>query len=177
MDSQPTTGKNLALSKGARIVLRTVGTINGVAALLGTYFQVGSSYFFLTKYADPSAPPSFRPILATMTLINLAFVGVLLVTSVRFIQAKASGASLYSLTVLMVLFYGMGTRELWRVGGGIGISVAGATGVGNLGIAPFLFVFLVPYLYPFVSMVLVQGIKYRQSAAHALTSTTSLGLR
>jgi hypothetical protein len=157
------------LPKWARIALRIVGAINATLALAGLYSQIGSAYFFFFnytdpfffKYTDPTALASFKPVFAEMTVINLAFIGVLLATALSFIRAKVSAVNLYSILVFLLFGYWRAIGRLWRVGGGFGRSVAAATGVGNMGIAFFYFLFLVPCLYPFVSTVLVQILKHR----------------
>jgi len=55
--------------------------------------------------------------------------------------------NLYSVAVSILFLYWMVIRALWHVGGGVAASVAGATGVGNMGIAPFAFLLVVAYLY------------------------------
>jgi hypothetical protein len=80
---------------------------------------------------------------------------------------------LYSILVLLLFGYWIAISRLWRVSGGFGLSVCAATGVGNMGIVFFELLFLVPCLYPFVSMVLVQVLKHRYSAAPALLGTSN----
>jgi hypothetical protein len=150
-----------------------MGAINATLAVVGLYSQLHSAYFFLFKYTDPTAPASFKPVFAAMTLINLGFVGVLLGTALSFVRAKLSATNLYSLLVVLLFGYWITLGRLWRIGGGFGTSVAAATGVGNMGIGFFEFLFLVPCLYPFVSMVSVQVLKHLYSASSASLSTSS----
>jgi hypothetical protein len=152
---------SLVTPKWVKIVLRTIGTVNATAVLLGASFLVSSVYRLLTgQMADPTDAPYFRFAFAIMTLINLVFVSVLLVTAIRFIRAKLSAANLYSLTVLLLIVYFVATVILWRIGQGLGTSVAAATAVSS-GTGVFEFLFLVPFLYPVMSMVFVQLLKYR----------------
>jgi len=65
---------------------------------------------------------------------------------------------------------GVGVHLLWRADKGIGMSVAAATGIGNVGIAPFVFLFVEPLVYPVASVMLVQLLKRRYSAPAALVS-------
>lgn len=151
------------MPKWARIAVRTVGTANLILVALGTLFLVDSVHFFLTKYAADPGIPYFRLAFVGMTLINLTFLGILLVTAVRFIQSKTSSINLYSLAVLVLVAYGYANGVLWRAGRGIGMSIAAATGVGNMGVGPFEFCLLLPYLYPAVSIILLQVLKRRYS--------------
>lgn len=161
------------LPKWARIVLRVMGAINAILATAGLFFQMQSAYFLLFKYADPAAPASFKRVFAAMTLINLAFVGMLLGTSLSFVRARVSATNSYSMMVVLLFGYWLAIRRLWRVDGGFGMSVAAATGVGNMGIVCFEFLFFVPCLYPFVSMVLVQILKHRYNAGLTSLSTST----
>lgn len=146
----------------AKIVLRTVGAVNAAAVSVGAVFLVDSVYRVLTGHiTEPRDAPYFRFAFAVMALIELAFLAVLLVTAIRFIQAKLSPANLYSLTVLLLVVYSGATGMLWRIGQGIGMSIASATGGSCVATAPFEFLFLVPFLYPIVSIVLAQLLKQR----------------
>jgi hypothetical protein len=149
------------MPKWARISIRTVGTANLVLVLLGTWFLADSCRFFLTQYTEDSS--YFRFAFVGMTLINLVFLVILLVTAVRFIQCRTSSINSYCVTVWVLLVYGYTNGALWRVGRGIGLGIAAATGVGNMGVAPFEFCFLVPYLYPVASVVLLQVLKRSNS--------------
>jgi len=170
MDGKLSTGAKITLPKWAGVVLRILGVVNAVIALIGMIWEVQSAYFFLVKYSDPFRPSSFQTVFAAMTLVNLAFVTVLFVTAIRFIQANVSVANLYSVGVLTLFVYGVVIRVLWHVGGGIRTSVAQATGVGNMGIAPFAFLFVVPYLYPFLSLGFVQAPKHHYGTAQIRVS-------
>lgn len=170
MDGKPSTGAKITLPKWASVLFRILGVVNAVIALIGMIWEIQSAHFFLVKYSDPFRPSSFQVVFAAMTLANLGFVTVLFVTAIRFIQANVSVANLYSVAVLILFVYGMAIRVLWHVGGGIGMSVAGATGVGNMGIAPFEFLFVLPYLYPFLSLGFVQALKHHYGTAQIRVS-------
>ncbi|MGA2099776.1 MAG: hypothetical protein ABSG34_01675 [Candidatus Sulfotelmatobacter sp.] len=158
-----------AIPKWVKITIRTVGIANLILVVLGTLFLADSFRFFLTYTADPTTP-YFRFAFIAITLINVAFLVILLVTAVRFIQGRTSSINSYSLVVFVLVAYGYANGVLWRTGRGIGMSIAAATGVGNLGVAPFEFCFLVPYLYPVASIVLLQVLKRSCSNQHTLVS-------
>jgi len=157
-----------AAPKWVKIVFRTVGTVNAVLALLGAYFAVHTGYGILIgrPLPAPDLVPQVRFAFAVMTLINLVFVSSLLVTAIGFLKGNLSAANSYSLLVLLLLGYWSAIRKLWRIGRGIATIVAAATGIGNLGIAPFVFLFLVPFLYPVVSMIVAQVLKQRYRTLH-----------
>jgi hypothetical protein len=155
---------NPATPKWVKIVLRTVGTVNAVAVLLGTSFLADSVYRLLTGHIhEPRDAPYFRLAFTIMSLMQLAFASVLLVTAIRFIQAKLSAVNLYSFTVLLLMGYFAATTLLWQSRREIALSVASAT-AGSNATAVFEFLFLVPFLYPLVSVVLVQLLKRSYSS-------------
>jgi len=161
MIGKPSRDAKITLPNWPEYVLRILGVVNAIIALVGMILEIQSAHFF---YSDPS--PSFSQIVfAAMALLNLAFVTVLLVTAIRFIQAKVSVVNLYSAAVLILFVYWMVIRALWHSGGRVAVSVAGVTGVGNMGIIPFTFLLVVPYLYPFLSVVLVQVLKHHYKTA------------
>ena len=150
-----------------KILLRTVGTVNAVAVLLGMS-TLEPVYRVLTmRHFDCHSIPHCRLVLATVTAVELAFASVLLATAIRLIQARLSAANLYSLAVMMLFAYFVAVDQLVRTGGGIALSVASATNVagyvtGIFGELPFLpFPHPPPFLYPAGSVVLVQLLKWR----------------
>jgi len=152
------------MPKWAKAILRILGVVNCAALLLGISFLQYPAYRVLIKHAaEPQDAPNFRPVFATMTLVELAFIALLLLTAVQFIRAKSSSANLYSIVVLVFIVFEVGTGMLGRAGG-IGTSIAVASGSVGTGTAPFEFLFLVPFLYPIFTMILVQLLKQRYSS-------------
>jgi hypothetical protein len=147
------------MPRWAKIAIRSVGAVNLVLALVGILFLADSIRFFFTSPAADSGHPYFRVAFIAMALINGAFLIILAVTAIRFIQGRISSINSYSLAVLLLFAYDYTNGVLWRAGRGIGMSIAAATGVGNLGVAPFEFCFLVPFLYPLASIVVLQVLK------------------
>src|ERR1700733_9751934 len=144
------------MPKWGKVVLRTVGAIKVAAVAFGVYCLSSPFYPILSgRMASPGVVPFLRSAYGAMLVINLLFLGVLLVTAIRFIQARSTAVNLYSITVLLLGVYCVGVHLLWRAGHGIGLSVAAATGIGNMGIAPFVFLFVEPLAYPLASMALV----------------------
>jgi hypothetical protein len=155
--------------KPFKIVLRTVGTFNFILGLLGASFLVRSVHRFLNINLTDQNIPYWRVTFFAMTSINVAFLLVLLATAVRFIQARLSTINFYSGAVSALFLYGLIIGEIWRMGARTGsatfseiaMSVATATGIGNSGVALFEYLFLVPYLYPLTTIVLLQVFKHR----------------
>lgn len=151
-----------------------VGTVNAAAVLLGTSFMVESVYHLLTgQISDPRNAPYFRLAFAVMTLIELAFASLLLVTAIRLMRARLSAVNLYSFTVLLLVIYFAAIQVMWRGSREIAMSVAAATGISNA-TAVFEFLFLIPFLYPLVSVALVQLLKWRYGRGQTPIGTGGL---
>jgi hypothetical protein len=147
-----------------------IGILNCVALLVGFSFLVDSVFQVLTgRVARLDDAPYFRLAFVVMTVIELGFFSIFLTTAVGFIRAKLSSANLYSLAVLLCVFYFVVSSMLGRVGSGVGASI-GAASAGNA-TTPFIFLFLAPFLYPIVSVISVQLLRWRfdnpQSAGNA----------
>jgi hypothetical protein len=68
---------------------------------------------------------------------------------------KKSGVTAHTTASALLIAYDLLITALWAAGGRVGMSVAAATGVGNLGIAPLQCFNLAPYVYPIASTVLL----------------------
>ncbi len=156
--------------KSLKIALRAVGAINLVLAVLGILFLVGSIYQFFTMSKADQSVSGFRYAFIAMTNINLVFLAFLLLTAIRFIQIRLSAINFYSGAVFALFLYDVAIAEIWRMGGNVGLGVAAATGIGNRATAFFRFFFLVPYLYPLTSIILLQMFKRRFRSQQGIVS-------
>jgi hypothetical protein len=153
---------SMTIPKWVKIVIQAVGSANIILVLCGILFLARSTHLVLTsRVTDHPNIPYFGFAFAGMAFINVTFLVILLVTAVRFLQIRTSFINPYSLAVLALAVYGCAIGILWRTGQGIGMSIAAATGVGNMGIGPFELCFVVPYLYPVVTIILLQVLKRR----------------
>jgi len=150
-----------------KIVLRSVGVVNSAVLLLGLSFMTESIYLVLSgRVKTHSDTPYFYVAFAIMAIVELVFISIFLLASIRFVRGNLSAANLYSFAVLMFVVYFVATGLMWRLGSGIGTSIGAATGGTGEGTAFFAFLlwFLHPMpfpLYPVVTAVLVQVIKWR----------------
>ena len=150
----------------AKFVLRSVGILNCAVLLLGLSFLIESMYkVAIGQIKALSDGPYFYVAFATLAAAEIAFITVFLVASFRFIGGKLSAIDPYSIAVLVYVAYSVTIGLMWRLGGGVGPSIAAATGVSS-GTAPFAFLLFfvhpMPFpLYPAVTVVLVQLVKWR----------------
>lgn len=150
----------------AKIVIRSVGVLNSAVLLLGLSFLAESVYKTAIGQIRPrGAEPYFYVAFATMAAAEIVFVSVFLVASFRFVRGNLSAVNPYSIAVLLYFAYFVTSGMAWRLGGGVGASVAAVTAVSS-GTAPFALLLCLIYpmpfpLYPAVTVVLVQLVKWR----------------
>jgi hypothetical protein len=151
----------------AKIVLRSVGIVNSAVLLLGLSFMTESIYWVLTgRVKAHSDTPYFHVAFTIMAIVELVFISIFLSASIRFVRGNLSAANRYSFAVLSFVAYFVATGLMWRLGNGIGTSIGAATGLTGEGTAFFAFLLWLlhpmPFpLYPVVTAVLVQVIKWR----------------
>jgi hypothetical protein len=92
------------MPKWGKVVFRAVGVLNAAAVGLGVYCLSSPFYPILSgRMASPCVVPFLRSAYGAMLLINLLFLGGLLVTAIRFIQARSTAVNLYSIIVLLLV--------------------------------------------------------------------------
>lgn len=155
------------MPKWGKIALRVVGVLNSAALLLGLSLLADNVYEVLIgRMKGTVDEPYFYIAFATMAIIEIAFALVFLVASFRFARYNLSLVNLYSVAVALYIAYDFSIGFfIWPLRGGIGESVAAATGVSS-GTVPFAFLLFfvhpMPFpLYPAVTVVLVQMVKWR----------------
>jgi hypothetical protein len=167
---------NSAVPKWARIVLRSVGVVNACLAVLGGSGLVETTYRIVKAHKGRPVQPYFWGAFATMDLLNVIFLFALLIVAVQFIRIRTSLIDAYAIGVLILFAYDESIGMMWWAGKGAAHAVAAATGVGNIGIAPFEFLFVAPYLYPLVTVVLLQVLRRRLQAARQASGEPVLAL-
>jgi len=109
---------------------------------------VGGLYFLITTL---SGTPSFTGLnnedlpytlyfFAAYSVINLIFLGMLGTSAFRLFKLNPSGITLLARTLKLELVYWICISFMWFLPFRLGRSAAGATGIGNMGIAPQVFI-------------------------------------
>lgn len=122
--------------------------------------------------ADPTS--QFFLAFGVMTTLNIVFIALLVIASVVLYRVTPGAASFYSNLVVTYFVYEIVNRSLWLMPDPWGKSIAGASAVGNMGMAPFtLFLlpmrnWMIPYAYPIFSVVVVfiAGRQLGKSSVH-----------
>jgi hypothetical protein len=132
----------------AKAVFRIVVMLNAALALIGFYWLQSSVRGVLLKVRPSPETPYFRTAFVVMIVLNAVFLMLFLLGAFQLLRLRKGGVIVHAITSALLIAYGFLNGMLW-LANPIGRSIAAATGVGNMGIAPFIFLFVLPYL-PYV---------------------------
>jgi len=134
--------------------------LNAALCTLGIYGMAWSVGRFTRSANSDAAQVHFGLAYGVMTAINIVFLVAIVLVSLDLFRLNMSAVTAYWMLVAGLVVYGLVNGLVWLTRDPtISRSIAAATGVGNMGIAPFeLFPMLgteltVPYVYPLLSMV------------------------
>ena len=156
----------------SKVVLRTVGALDAILCILGLYLllvPILRGLFALNASADT---PYFRIAFGTILITNAVLLLVFVLAAVQLLRLNRSGVTAHASASTLLVVYFLLIGAFWAAGGPIGLSVAAATGVGNMGVAPFQCFGFAPYVYPIASTVLLI-VARRKIAARLQTSVAS----
>jgi len=121
----------------AKNIFKTVGLAAVLFAVVGWVGSIGSLISSIDAFGKPVDPeaPYFVYVFLAMSLGNLVYNIFLFRCGLELIGLNASYVSRFSNLLCFQIAYFFGVSTLWMVPAGIGMSVAGATGVGNMGVA------------------------------------------
>jgi len=127
--------------------------LNAALALIGFYWLLSSVRGVLLKVRPNPEIPYFRTAFAVMIVLNVVFLMLFLLAAFQLLRLRKGGVIVHAITSAVLITYGILNGMLWLANRGIGRSIAAATGVGNMGIAPFVLLFVLPYVYPIASTI------------------------
>lgn len=94
-----------------------------------------------------------------MALLNVCFLGLLVFGGIRLLQLRDVGVTICNFVFLAEIFYFLIVGLLWgHASREFAMSVAGATGVGNMGISPQLM-----SGYPFMALGFLNLVRWRRN--------------
>jgi len=127
--------------------------MNLFLSAVGLYSESTTTAGFLTtRLVDPKQPYFYQACF-TIGVVNLAFIAMVCLTALDLLRLRVQSVKVYMWTVVALICYDFVNGGLWLLPRGVGMSIAGATGVGNMGIAPFQFaLFFIPWGYPILSV-------------------------
>lgn len=149
-----------------RLLLQTVGALNLALSVVGCYTLAITAVTLSRAPHTRPREPYFYAAFWTMSGIDAAFLLIFVCVSMMLLRLHPWAATAHTCTILALIVYAFVPGLLWLLPHGVGESIAGASGVGNMGIAVLLF-FPVPYLYPLISVVCVNIARLRLKRATA----------
>ncbi len=143
------------MAKWSNAVLRTIAVLDAVLSLFGFYFIVMSVWGGTFSLGYKAEAPYFRTAFVAMTTANLIFLILFLVSAFQLFRVRRSGVIVHAIASAALIVYNLSVGMFWISRSPVGRSIASATGVGNMGIAPFQLFNLAPFVYPILSTALL----------------------
>jgi fatty acid desaturase len=142
------------------VVFRAFGLANLVLAALGGFFLIFTVFPGGIAKADAAEQPYFVPFFWAMTAVNVCFLAALVVSGIRLLQLKIIGVVICNLLfVAEIVYFFFFIGLLWSSAFSerVSMSAAGATGVGNMALAPQLI-----SAYPVLGLVCLNLARWRR---------------
>src|SRR5579862_5794932 len=143
------------MSWWSKTFLRTIGALDAIFCVLGLYLFLDPISRGLFAAKASAGAPYFKIAFVTMLATNGVLLLLFVLAAVQLVRLKKSGVTAHTTASALLVAYCLLIAIVWVAGGSVGTSVAAATGIGNLGIAPFQCFNLAPYVYPIASTVLL----------------------
>lgn len=133
----------MGISNWPFFTLRAFAVANFIVAALGSFFLLGSVYAVTRAGALRNTPetPYFVPSFWTMTAINVCFLGLLVMGGFYLLRPRMLGVALCNAVFISEILYFLSiSLFFWgpALPKNVSISIAAATGVGNMGLGPQL---------------------------------------
>lgn len=144
-----------------RVLLRIVGALNVALALFGCYAESIPALNMLRN------PPRFNPkepffpaAFWTIAAVDVEFLAAFIIVGIMLLRLQRGAESAQTCLAVVALAWVFFPGALWLLPNGVGASIAGASGVADLGLG-LLVIYPVPFLYPLVSIACVNIAWYR----------------
>jgi hypothetical protein len=135
-------------------LIQTVGVVTLVLSLWGLYWLVDGFRGELVRPLRIPEAPFFRQAFFAMNAIDALFLTGMILTAIGLLILRPSAMRVYTWLYVMLVVYAFAPGMLWTIHGPVGTSIAAASGVGDLGLAPLLF-YPYPLVYAILSVALV----------------------
>ncbi len=144
-----------------RLLLRIIGALDLALALIGCYTETIPALSILRNPRGFNPREPFFPVAFwTMTAIDATFLIAFIVVGIMLLRLWRGAAIAHTCVAFVAVVYAFFPGFLWLLPYGMGASIAGASGVADLGLG-LLVIYPVPFLYPLVSIVCVNIAQYR----------------
>jgi hypothetical protein len=145
---------NIVVPLPAKIVFRLVGLLNIGLCAIGAYWMVESTIHVQGHKPDPAVGYFWVAYIAIVT-INILLMALLVFTAFKLLNVTKNAVSAYCAFVGTFLLFGLLNGGLWLLPDPAGSSIAAASGVANMGVAPYELLIVFPEAYPIASALLV----------------------
>jgi hypothetical protein len=151
-----------------RLLLQTVGALNLVLSAVGFYALTTTALAISRHPHTNPKEPFFYAAYWTMSGIDAALLLAVVYVSIMLIKLHPRAAVTHTCIVAALFVYAFTPGLLWLLPHGVGTSIAGASGVGNMGVGVLLFI-PVPYLYLLLSVLCVNiaQLRLKRAASYA----------
>jgi hypothetical protein len=143
-----------------------IAVLDAVLSLCGFYFILMSVWGGVFSLGSNE---HFRIAFAAMTAINSGLLILFLLSAFQLFRLRRSGVIMHAMTSIALVVYGLSIGIFWTSRSPLGRSVASATGVGNIGIAPFQLSNLAPYVYPILTTAVLISSRPKRENDRALS--------
>jgi hypothetical protein len=133
-------------------LIQTIGVVTFVLSLWGFYWLVDGFWRELVRPLRVSEAPFFRQVFFAMNAIDAVVLIAMILTVIGLVLLKPRAMKVYTWLYTALVVYAFAPGMLWTLSP-VGMSIAAASGVGDIGLGPLLF-----YPFPFVYAVLSVGL-------------------
>jgi hypothetical protein len=150
---------NAARPRWMKVPFRLVAAVNVGLAIYGSYEMPYRVMAIRNGFRPSFWSPYFVPAFWGMTTANVVFLALFLAAAYFLFALKPFGVFLHSLASSLLIAYMVLDSVPWKWTNGMGPSIAAASGVANMGVAPFVLIAFgptVPLAYPIFSTLLLQ---------------------
>lgn len=144
------------------VVYRAFAITNFAVAAIGSIFLASSARVVLIKaVGNTSTEPYFLISYWTMTAVNVCFLSFLVLGGTYLLRLRSMGVVICNIVVFGEILYFLGLSFLWSpaLPKVTSMSVAAATGIGNMGLSPQLI-----SAYPLIGLVCLNLARWRVRA-------------
>ena|SRR5947207_2747519 len=139
-------------------LLRVVGAMSMALSIWGFYLLIDGLQQQLRHPVSIPQAPLFRHFFFAMNAVDLVLLLAMVLVAVGLLSARRRSVALYTWLYGVLVLYTFAPGLLW--GTSLGTSVAAASGLGDMGLSPLLFV-PAPFVYPIITVVLVNVAAHR----------------
>ncbi len=155
-----------------RRLMQGVGAISLLLALSGYCLLIVAIWRVLHQPMFDSQLPLFRVAFFTMSALDALLLTGMVLVAVRLMKLERKAAAIYTWLILAMIAYKLGLGVLWLLPNPIGRSIGAASGIGSMGLA-LLLLYPIPFVYPLVSVMIVNLARYKLRTAVGSNGPTS----